>query len=315
MAGVASAQDRDCSDFDTQQEAQPTSTSRATRRRTTRSGWTPSMALATAIACESLPSGGGSSSSSDDDKGNDKCDDKGDDRGQVRTKPKGSVDTGDGSTAPDDLTPLLALTEDAGGRRGRRAPSDAPAAHHPLSMRLGTGRVRRALGLALSATSLVLAAGCAGPQSPGRRPPRRPRLRQQSPRPGPRARRSHRPAGLPPGSAHHPVDRRRHRPDRSRPEARRHHGSSSRRLYRRLVHRIPDARRARARRARRARRLEGRQGRLLRPAPHRAGRRRSPSSAPTAAPRRSRCDASSSTPRTVSRRRRSTATSTPPSFG
>jgi hypothetical protein len=41
-------------------------------------------------------------------------------------------------------------------------------------MSLGTGRVRRALGLALSATSLVLAAGCAGPPPAGTAAPAAP---------------------------------------------------------------------------------------------------------------------------------------------
>ena len=41
-------------------------------------------------------------------------------------------------------------------------------------MSLGTGRVRRALGLALSATSLVLAAGCAGPPPAGTSAPAAP---------------------------------------------------------------------------------------------------------------------------------------------
>jgi hypothetical protein len=41
-------------------------------------------------------------------------------------------------------------------------------------MSLGTGRVRRALGLALSATSLVLTAGCAGPPPAGTAAPAAP---------------------------------------------------------------------------------------------------------------------------------------------
>ena len=102
MAGVASAQDRNCSDFDTQQEAQDA----------LRAGDPDNLDDdGDGIACELLPGGGGGSSSSDD-KGDEKADDEADDEGQVRTKPKGSVDTGDGSSAPH-LTPVLAVA--AGG--------------------------------------------------------------------------------------------------------------------------------------------------------------------------------------------------------
>lgn len=109
LAGVASAQDRDCTDFDTQQEAQ-----NALR------GGDPERLDddGDGIACELLP-GAASGSSSSNDNSNSKSDDNGDDKsddndedGQVRTKPKGSVDTGDGSSAPDP-TPVLAIA--AGG--------------------------------------------------------------------------------------------------------------------------------------------------------------------------------------------------------
>lgn len=109
MAGVASAQDRDCTDFDTQQEAQAYFDEQGYSATNDPERLDSLDGAGDGIACEALPSGGGSSSSSDD-KGNDKSDDKGDDDGQVRTKPKGSVDTGDGTSAPDDLTPLFALT-------------------------------------------------------------------------------------------------------------------------------------------------------------------------------------------------------------
>ena len=113
MAGVASAQDRDCTDFDTQPEAQAYFEEQGYSATNDPERLDSLNGAGDGIACESLPSGGGSSSSSDDkgnDKSDDKGDDKGDDDGQVRTKPKGSVDTGDGSTVPDDLTPLFALT-------------------------------------------------------------------------------------------------------------------------------------------------------------------------------------------------------------
>lgn len=108
MAGVASAQDRNCSDFDTQQEAQAYFDEQGYSATNDPERLDSLNGSGDGIACEALPSGGRSSSSSDDDKGNDKSDDKGDDDDQVRTKPKGSVDTGDGSTAPDP-TAVIAL--------------------------------------------------------------------------------------------------------------------------------------------------------------------------------------------------------------
>jgi hypothetical protein len=92
MAGVASAQDRDCRDFDTQQEAQAYFDEQGYSATNDPERLDSLNGAGDGIACEALPDGGGSSSSSDDDKG---------DGDQVRTKPKGSVDTGDGSTAPD----------------------------------------------------------------------------------------------------------------------------------------------------------------------------------------------------------------------
>lgn len=83
--GVASAQDRDCSDFSTQAEAQDALRPGDPERLDDDND---------GKACETLPAG--SSSSSDDDDDESESDD--DDTTQVRTLPRGGVDTGDGST-------------------------------------------------------------------------------------------------------------------------------------------------------------------------------------------------------------------------
>jgi hypothetical protein len=110
MAGVAFAQDRNCSDFEFQEDAQAA----------LRSGDPDNLDDDDdGEACETLPRRGSSSgrgASNDDsndnsnDDSNDNSDDNSNDEGQVRTKPKGSVDTGDGSSAPDTTAPaVLAL--------------------------------------------------------------------------------------------------------------------------------------------------------------------------------------------------------------
>jgi hypothetical protein len=110
MAGVAFAQDRNCSDFEFQEDAQAA----------LRSGDPDNLDDDDdGEACETLPRRGSSSgrgASNDDsndnsnDDSNDTSDDNSNDEGQVRTKPKGSVDTGDGSSAPDTTAPaVLAL--------------------------------------------------------------------------------------------------------------------------------------------------------------------------------------------------------------
>jgi hypothetical protein len=110
MAGVAFAQDRNCSDFEFQEDAQAA----------LRSGDPDNLDDDDdGEACETLPRRGSSSgrgASNDDsndnsnDDSNDNSDDNSNDEGQVRTKPKGSVDTGDGSSAPDTTAPaMLAL--------------------------------------------------------------------------------------------------------------------------------------------------------------------------------------------------------------
>jgi hypothetical protein len=118
MAGVAFAQDRNCSDFEFQEDAQAA----------LRSGDPDNLDDDDdGEACETLPRRGSSSgrgasnddsndNSNDDsndnsnDDSNDNSDDNSNDEGQVRTKPKGSVDTGDGSSAPDTTAPaVLAL--------------------------------------------------------------------------------------------------------------------------------------------------------------------------------------------------------------
>ena len=110
MAGVAFAQDRNCSDFEFQEDAQAA----------LRSGDPDNLDDDDdGEACETLPRRGSSSGrgASDDDSNdnsnddsNDNSDDNSNDEGQVRTKPKGSVDTGDGSSAPDTTAPaVLAL--------------------------------------------------------------------------------------------------------------------------------------------------------------------------------------------------------------
>jgi hypothetical protein len=110
MAGVAFAQDRNCSDFEFQEDAQAA----------LRSGDPDNLDDDDdGEACETLPRRGSSSgrgASNDDsndnsnDNRNDNSNDNSNDEGQVRTKPKGSVDTGDGSSAPDTTAPaVLAL--------------------------------------------------------------------------------------------------------------------------------------------------------------------------------------------------------------
>jgi hypothetical protein len=110
MAGVAFAQDRNCSDFEFQEDAQAA----------LRSGDPDNLDDDDdGEACETLPRRGSSSGrgASDDDSNdnsnddsNDNSNDNSNDEGQVRTKPKGSVDTGDGSSAPDTTAPaVLAL--------------------------------------------------------------------------------------------------------------------------------------------------------------------------------------------------------------
>jgi hypothetical protein len=118
MAGVAFAQDRNCSDFEFQEDAQAA----------LRSGDPDNLDDDDdGEACETLPRRGSSSgrgasnddsndNSNDDsndnsnDDSNDNSNDNSNDEGQVRTKPKGSVDTGDGSSAPDTTAPaVLAL--------------------------------------------------------------------------------------------------------------------------------------------------------------------------------------------------------------
>jgi hypothetical protein len=110
MAGVAFAQDRNCSDFEFQEDAQAA----------LRSGDPDNLDDDDdGEACETLPRRGSSSgrgASNDDsndnsnDDSNDNSDDNSNDEGQVRTKPKGSVNTGDGSSAPDTTAPaVLAL--------------------------------------------------------------------------------------------------------------------------------------------------------------------------------------------------------------
>jgi hypothetical protein len=126
MAGVAFAQDRNCSDFEFQEDAQAA----------LRSGDPDNLDDDDdGEACETLPRRGSSSGrgasdddsndNSDDDSNdnsnddsndnsnddsNDNSNDNSNDEGQVRTKPKGSVDTGDGSSAPDTTAPaVLAL--------------------------------------------------------------------------------------------------------------------------------------------------------------------------------------------------------------
>jgi hypothetical protein len=110
MAGVAFAQDRNCSDFEFQEDAQAA----------LRSGDPDNLDDDDdGEACETLPRRGSSSgrgASNDDsndnsnDDSNDNSNDNSNDEGQVRTKPKGSVDTGDGSSAPDTTAPaVLAL--------------------------------------------------------------------------------------------------------------------------------------------------------------------------------------------------------------
>jgi hypothetical protein len=116
MAGVAFAQDRNCSDFEFQEDAQAA----------LRSGDPDNLDDDDdGEACETLPRRGSSSGrgASDDDSNDNSNDDSNDnsnddsnsddnsnDEGQVRTKPKGSVDTGDGSSAPDTTAPaVLAL--------------------------------------------------------------------------------------------------------------------------------------------------------------------------------------------------------------
>jgi hypothetical protein len=110
MAGIAFAQDRNCSDFEFQEDAQAA----------LRSGDPDNLDDDDdGEACETLPRRGSSSGrgASDDDSNdnsnddsNDNSNDNSNDEGQVRTKPKGSVDTGDGSSAPDTTAPaVLAL--------------------------------------------------------------------------------------------------------------------------------------------------------------------------------------------------------------
>ena len=110
LAGVAFAQDRNCGDFEFQEDAQAA----------LRSGDPDNLDDDDdGEACETLPRRGSSSgrgASNDDsndnsnDDSNDNSDDDSNDEGQVRTKPKGSVDTGDGSSAPDTTAPaVLAL--------------------------------------------------------------------------------------------------------------------------------------------------------------------------------------------------------------
>jgi hypothetical protein len=92
LAGIASAADRDCKDFSSQAEAQAA----------LRAGDPENLDLdKDGIACETQfgePTGDDSS---------EKADEKADDKGQIRTVPRGSVDTGDGSTAPDPAPALL----------------------------------------------------------------------------------------------------------------------------------------------------------------------------------------------------------------
>jgi hypothetical protein len=102
MAGVAFAQDRNCSDFEFQEDAQAA----------LRSGDPDNLDDDDdGEACETLPRRGSSSGrGASDDDSNDNSNDNSNDEGQVRTKPKGSVDTGDGSSAPDTTAPaVLAL--------------------------------------------------------------------------------------------------------------------------------------------------------------------------------------------------------------
>jgi hypothetical protein len=118
MAGVAFAQDRNCSDFEFQEDAQAA----------LRSGDPDNLDDDDdGEACETLPrrgssSGRGASNDDSNDNSNDDSNDNSNDdsndnsndnsnaEGQVRTKPKGSVDTGDGSSAPDTTAPaVLAL--------------------------------------------------------------------------------------------------------------------------------------------------------------------------------------------------------------
>jgi hypothetical protein len=87
FAGVASAQDRDCSDFSTQAEAQDALQPGDPERLDDDND---------GIACETLPAGSSSSSDDDDDESESNDDDE--DATQVRTLPRGGVDTGDGST-------------------------------------------------------------------------------------------------------------------------------------------------------------------------------------------------------------------------
>jgi hypothetical protein len=102
MAGVAFAQDRNCSDFEFQEDAQAA----------LRSGDPDNLDDDDdGEACETLPRRGSSSGrGASNDDSNDNSNDNSNDEGQVRTKPKGSVDTGDGSSAPDTTAPaVLAL--------------------------------------------------------------------------------------------------------------------------------------------------------------------------------------------------------------
>lgn len=87
LAGVAFAQDLNCDDFDTQEEAQAEYDSDTSDPHGLDGNDNDG------VACEHLPSSGTTDdSTTDGDKGTDDGD-------QVEDKPEGAVDTGDGSTS------------------------------------------------------------------------------------------------------------------------------------------------------------------------------------------------------------------------
>jgi hypothetical protein len=92
LSGSAFAADRDCSDFDTQQEAQAVyNQNTSDPHRLDRDG--------DGVACESLRSGAGNGDEANDNAGS---------AGQVSHAPTGGADTGGGSTATGGDTAILA---------------------------------------------------------------------------------------------------------------------------------------------------------------------------------------------------------------
>ena len=107
LSGTAFANaDRDCRDFSSQKEAQAAYDSRPgdpERLDADNDG----------IACESYfgePAGNEDKSDDEsDDKAEDKTEDKTEDKDQVRTKPRGGVETGDGTSEESDLGTILVV--------------------------------------------------------------------------------------------------------------------------------------------------------------------------------------------------------------